>query len=67
MTDERRIELATPRGSRMIGPLERQRCSRHPSRWMTYRWTWSKDGDPSSGDGEIVRGCAACEEANDEA
>lgn len=61
--DTQRIELATPRGARMIGPTEGERCPKHPRRWIMYRWTWKRGEDPTSGDAELVRGCGAC---NDE-
>lgn len=72
-TDAQRIEQATE--VRTVdgrtyyrGPLERQRCAKHPKRWETFRWTWSvgpgeshEDGIESASDCEYVRGCAACE------
>jgi hypothetical protein len=60
MTDADRVTLAVQRGTRMLGPTERQRCQRHPRRWELYRWTWRVGEDPTSGDAEIVRGCASC-------
>jgi len=44
----------------MLGPIERERCARHPKRWTSYRWTWDVDGDITGGEPEIVRGCADC-------
>jgi hypothetical protein len=69
-SDEQRIALATRKGDRMIGPLERQRCSVHPRRWETYRWTW-RAPDESKGETQLMavesdsepryeRGCVLC-------
>lgn len=63
VTDADRIAAATVRGTRMIGPDERQRCARHPKRWQIYRWTWPVGDSPENGTPEIVRGCGACAEA----
>lgn len=65
MTDATRIALAEPRGKRMAGPVERQRCQRHPTRWEMFRWTWPIDAGPESGDVEIVRSCEACADEED--
>lgn len=61
MNDDDRAQLAVRKGATMLGPLEKERCSRHPRRWRTYRWTWrADDGDISSSEPVIVRDCAAC-------
>lgn len=60
VTDADRIARAVQRGRRMLGPNERQRCARHPTRWEIYRWVWSLGETPEAGDAEIVRGCGAC-------
>ncbi len=62
MTDAERVALAVRRGSRMLGPDG----SRHPTRWEFYRWTWPAEADPTHGDVEIRRACAACAETSDE-
>jgi len=69
MTDADRIARATLRGSRMLGPVERQRCPRHPRRWVSYRWTWRAGSSIEDGDTETVRDCTACvdEERSSEA
>jgi len=60
MDDEDRKRLAVPHGRHMLGPLERERCSKHRRRWITYRWVWLQGEDPSSSEPAIVRGCAEC-------
>lgn len=60
MTDAERMREATRSGARMLGPVERQRCSTHPRRWESYRWTWPVGARPESGDAECVRRCGAC-------
>lgn len=69
MTDEDRIAKATfsRSGKRMLGPAERQRCAKHPTRWEIYRWTWPvpDDGDhitslQSDSDTEVLRSCTEC-------
>lgn len=45
LSDEDRIAQATvvrvSKGRTYYrGPLERQRCAKHPTRWETYRWYW---------------------------
>lgn len=63
MNDADRVRLAKrggKRGSRMLGPDERQRCARHPKRWEIYRWTWTVGGSIENGEPDIVRGCAEC-------
>lgn len=72
MTDEERIAKATRKGSRMIGPTERERCSVHPRRWTTYRWEWDVPTGSetqidciSNGDAVPLRPCADCEAADD--
>lgn len=75
MTDADRIAQATP-GSTVTrrgieetlfrGPVERQRCTKHPRCTETYRWVWRVDANTTheealeNGDAEIVRGCSAC-------
>lgn len=60
MTDGDRIRLATPHKGRMLGPLERERCTEHRRRWVTYRWEWDAGSGPEDGYPEIVRGCQSC-------
>lgn len=60
MTDDDRVRLATPSGGRMLGPVERERCSHHPRRWVMFRWVWPKDDGPEDGDCEYVRSCGSC-------
>ena len=60
MDDETRIAKAVKSGGRMLGPLERQRCNRHPRRWTAFRWVWTVGGDISAADVESVRPCAQC-------
>lgn len=62
MNDEDRVRLATPSGGRMLGPVERERCSKHPRRWVLYRWVWYPGGGPEDGIPETVRGCGSCNE-----
>jgi len=64
MNDADRVRLAISDGARMLGPVERQRCSKHQQRWITYRWAWRKDADISGGDIEVVRQCIACDNAS---
>ena len=67
MTDEDRVRLATPSGGRMLGPIERERCTKHRRRWVLFRWVWPIGEDPGSSEPEIVRGCGTCwEEYKDE-
>ena len=70
-SDEDRVALATPSsdGRMMLGPRECEPCRHHPKRKQTFRWSWEtpKDGNHlaaiTSSEPEIVRGCAACDEA----
>jgi len=62
MNDEDRVRLAVAGASRMIGPVERQRCAQHPKRWVAYRWTWHHDAGITGGDITVVRPCVACNE-----
>jgi hypothetical protein len=41
----------------MLGPIERERCPKHRTRWVMYRWVWGavEDGDISGGDPQVVR------------
>jgi hypothetical protein len=64
MTDEERIAKAIRSGNWMLGPAERERCTRHKRRWSFYRWRWPVDSGPESGDVEVVRSCAECLEAD---
>jgi hypothetical protein len=76
-TDSQRIERATvvrTVGDRTYyrGPVERQRCDKHPKRWETYRWMWSvgpgeapEDCIENASDCEYVRGCSACAEEDE--
>lgn len=61
MTDDDRIRLAVRDGNTMLGPIERQRCAKHRTRWETFRWFWPVGSPPSEG-GEVccVRGCYVC-------
>jgi len=68
--DAQRIELAIKSGGRMLGPVERERCTRHKRRWILWRWTWpcpaTDEGEThldcleNSSEQECVRGCGAC-------
>ncbi len=60
MTDEQRIKRAVRRGDQMLGPLERERCSTHRRRWLTFRWIWDADGDISASEPHVVRSCTDC-------
>jgi hypothetical protein len=60
VNDDDRARLATPHGNLMLGPIERERCDKHRRRWKLFRWVWSKDGDISAAEPEIVRSCAQC-------
>lgn len=40
MTEQERIIKAKRQGNHMVGPVERVRCSVHPTRWESYRWVW---------------------------
>jgi hypothetical protein len=61
MTDKDRLNCATRQGSKMLGPIERQRCQHHPRRWVTYRWTWPVDSSPMvAGESSCVRSCGSC-------
>lgn len=62
MNDDDRVRLATPSGGSMLGPTERERCSKHRTRWVLYRWIWDagEGGDISGGHPEVVRSCAQC-------
>lgn len=60
MNDNDRIRLATPSGGMMLGPIERERCSRHRRRWVLFRWVWEVDGEISSANPRVERGCAEC-------
>lgn len=62
MNDDDRIRLATRSGRNMLGPIERERCHKHKTRWVMYRWVWDAGpgGDISGGEPEVVRSCAAC-------
>lgn len=66
LTDAERIRHATKSGRRMLGPFERERCSKHKRRWITFRWTWDADEDQQAaiecGEPEIVRGCGTCDD-----
>ena len=60
MTDVDRVRLAVQSGTRMLGPIERQRCGVHPRRWETYRWTWPVGSEPEFGTVRMIRGCVDC-------
>jgi hypothetical protein len=70
MTDTDRIRLATRKGNRMHGPVERQRCTKHGRRWETFRWTWPAPDEAKGethldmiegdSDAEVVRQCEDC-------
>ena len=60
MDDEGRVRLATRSGGKMLGPVERERCGKHPRRWTMYRWVWAVDGDISGAEPLVVRSCAEC-------
>ncbi len=70
MTDAERIAAAKPSasGRRMLGPLEKERCPRHPRRWVTIRWVWAvpANGDHQTalecGEAQIVHACTICED-----
>jgi hypothetical protein len=73
MTDADRINKSVRHGARMLGPSERQRCAKHPTRWETYRWTWHVPGEGETheqmiegGDVQSVRACAACNAENED-
>lgn len=75
LTDDDRIRLAVKSGGTMLGPNERERCTRHKRRWILFRWTWDVPADGEThvenleggGEPEIVRGCAECnKETNDD-
>jgi hypothetical protein len=69
MTDADRIIKSVRDGARMLGPSERQRCEKHPTRWVTYRWVWNvPEGDEthedmlaSSSEPQTIRPCSVCE------
>jgi hypothetical protein len=57
----------------MLGPLERERCPKHPRRWVIFRWVWTVPGegeDPidviSGAEPEAIRACQQCDEAESE-
>ena len=60
MNDDDRVRLATRSGDGMLGPIERERCAKHPRRWTSYRWVWDVGGDISGGEPVVVRSCAEC-------
>ena len=72
--DEDRTRLAKPNasGTRMLGPIERERCSKHRRRWVTFRWVWNT---PENGDHldaiesdswpEIEHSCVLCAKGDD--
>ena len=62
MNDDDRVRLATRVGDSMLGPIERERCSKHRTRWVMFRWVWDagEDGDISGADATVVRSCAQC-------
>lgn len=64
MNDDERMRLAfQTEGDRWIGPTERERCTKHPRRWVLYRWEWHGERDDiSGGEPVIVRGCGSCRE-----
>lgn len=66
MTDSDRIRLATPNGGKMLGSVERERCSKHPRRWVLYRWVWDVDGMIECGEPQVVRGCGTCWEEHED-
>jgi len=66
VTDADRIRRAEQRGSYMYGPLERQRCGRHSTRWETYQWRWPFGGLPEQGEPLYVRTCEACADEYDD-
>lgn len=60
LSDEDRVRLAKPFVDKMLGPIERERCHKHPRRWLTFRWVWDAGGSIECGDIEAVRSCAQC-------
>ena len=58
--DAERTALAYRSGGYMVGPDERERCSRHPRRWVIFRWVWQVGDDVTGADPQVVRGCRAC-------
>lgn len=71
MTDGQRIAKGVRDGDTMLGPIERHRCDLHPSRWMSYRWTWPvpEDGDhlaalEADGWPQSIRACSDCDAAD---
>jgi hypothetical protein len=74
MNDSERIIKAVRRGNRMLGPAERERCAKHPRRWVIFRWEWDVPGPDethedciSGSEPEVIRGCAMCDaESEDE-
>lgn len=64
MNDAERLRLAYQTdGGRWIGPTERQRCEKHPRRWVLFRWEWHGERDEDSlsgGEPVFVRSCGAC-------
>ena len=48
------------------GPVERQRCAKHPYSSETYRWVWWVDASTTIEDAlenataEVVRECSVC-------
>ncbi len=69
LNDGQRVLEATRKGQRMLGPLERARCAKHPKRWETFRWSWPvpEDGEhlralEAAGEAHVVRQCSCCAE-----
>lgn len=54
----------------MWGPKERERCDKHPARWVIYCWTWPVPQDDEThldclqacGEPETIRSCATCDD-----
>ena len=68
MNDADRIARAIQWRTLMMGPKERYRCDRHPTRWVIFRWTWDVPGEGAthedaitSGEPECIRACAVCD------
>lgn len=40
----------------------RQRCEKHPRRWVIFEWVWREGSSEEDSDARLFRGCKLCDE-----